>query len=164
MPLTNLEPTDLFTAVETKIDAAIDKVNEIDADLTGGTTDQVLKKTDATDYNYEWANSILPLTGTANLKIKIMNIGDWNLDSTASVLVAHGIADYTKIRSVSVVVRDDTDSVYSISPYLDPSVLLFHRLETTNIFIQRTGSSFFDSTNYNSTSFNRGHITIIYEG
>jgi hypothetical protein len=54
MPLTNLEPTDNLLQVETKIDAAIDKVNEIDANLAGGTTEQVLKKTNGTDYNYAW--------------------------------------------------------------------------------------------------------------
>jgi hypothetical protein len=54
MPLTNLESTDLFPAVETKIDAAIDKVNEIDVNLTGGETGQILKKSSSSDYDYEW--------------------------------------------------------------------------------------------------------------
>jgi hypothetical protein len=55
MPLTNLEPTDLFDAVETKLDATIDKVNQIDLNIDGGTTGQVLKKSSNTDYDYTWA-------------------------------------------------------------------------------------------------------------
>ncbi len=54
MPLTNLEPSDTFDIVETKLDAAIDKVNQIDDDLTGGTTGQILKKSSNSDYDYEW--------------------------------------------------------------------------------------------------------------
>jgi hypothetical protein len=56
MPLDNLEGTDQFDAIETKLDAAIDKVNEIDANLPGGTTGQYLRKTSGSDYEYEWAD------------------------------------------------------------------------------------------------------------
>src|SRR5690606_22437613 len=45
------------------------------------------------------------------LKKKIVEIGDWNMDANPSKDVAHGLgSSYKKIRSISVMVRDDTDT------------------------------------------------------
>jgi hypothetical protein len=87
------------------------------------------------------------------------------MDTTASVGVLHGLSDYKKIRDVQVVVRDDADSVYSVSPYFEPPLFsLYHALSVSNITIVRASTSIFDSVNYDSTSFNRGFIKIMYEG
>jgi hypothetical protein len=56
MPLDNLEPTDTFDIIESKLDAAIDKVNEIDANLGGGTSSQKLAKASGSNYDYEWVS------------------------------------------------------------------------------------------------------------
>jgi hypothetical protein len=151
---------DDVAAAVVKLNTLITAFNELQA----GTTDQIFKKTNATDFNFEACNSLLPASGTANLKIKVLNIGDWNMDTTYTIAVAHGIASYKTIKSVSVVVRDDTDTVYSVSPFLAPDVALFHELDGTAINIYREDPSFFNSVNFDSTSFNRGWITIIYEG
>ena len=58
MPLTTLDPTpgaDKWNAQGyPKLNAAINKVNEIDANITGGTTGQVLKKSSNSNYAYTW--------------------------------------------------------------------------------------------------------------
>lgn len=145
-----------------KINAAIDQINAV---LGGGTADQIIKKSDGVDFNTIMTNSVLPDTGVPNLKIKVLNIGDWNMDTTSNKIVAHGISDYKKIRMISVIIRDDSDSGYTCSPYLDPSDLLSHNFDvpgSLNLF--RANGSFYDSVNFDSTSYNRGFITIIYEG
>jgi len=93
----------------------------------------------------------------------IVNIGDWDMDATASVSIAHGIADYSKIRSVSVLIIPDAAT--TLIP-LDTSAAggvpagAIGQIQSVNIPLYRTATETFDSTNYDSTSFNRGYITI----
>lgn len=96
-----------------------------------------------------------------------VSIGDWNMDSTVSLGVAHGIADYTKIRSISVVVRDDNDASYFTFDAFSATggavwggVLSF---SSTQVFIARTTGESFDAALFDATSYNRGWITITYE-
>jgi len=70
MPLSNLVPGDKFDIVETKLDAAIDKINEIEPGLQGGTTGQILTKSSNTDYDYEWSDDSTDISG----KVDISNI------------------------------------------------------------------------------------------
>jgi hypothetical protein len=104
---------------------------------------------------------------SGGLNITVVQIGDWNMDSTADILVAHGIADYKKIRGVDIVIRDDSDAQYS--PLMLPSGLLggyyilnFAGLNPTTIQLNRVTSGFYDTTAYDSTSYNRGFITITH--
>jgi hypothetical protein len=101
------------------------------------------------------------------LRTKIIEIGDWDMDATLAVSVAHGISDYTKIRNISAVVRPDaangivplirvdTTTAAATGGYVTGA-------DATNIGLGRVIGGFFDSTDYNSTSFNRGFITIQY--
>ncbi len=104
------------------------------------------------------------------LYTKVLSMGDWNMDTTGSVTVAHGL-NYKKIRSFFAIVRDDNDQVYSQST-LRPDVagtqteLWFDDLSpfsTTDFNIQRRIGGIFDNTTYNATSFNRGWVTVVYE-
>jgi hypothetical protein len=93
------------------------------------------------------------LTGTLT---KILSIGDWNMTLTPLVGVAHGISDFTKIRSVTAMIRNDANTV--LIPYSDN----FDGVTTTEVSL--TTSAPFDSdVNYNATGYNRGWVTIIYE-
>ena len=103
-------------------------------------------------------------TDEANtIKTKIMDIDDWNMDTVASVNVAHGLT-LANIRSVSVLIRDDVGSnVYSLEydsgfNGLDGT----HSLSATNVILARFGGGWFDSSSFDSTSYNRGWITITY--
>lgn len=99
--------------------------------------------------------------GTPNLRIKKIDIGNWNMDSTALVSVPHGIAGgVVKIRQISAVIYGDetgTDLSYDLnrSGYCG--------CNNTNILLGRTDAGYFDDTSYDFTPLNRGVITIIYE-
>ena len=101
---------------------------------------------------------------------KSVEIGDWNMDSTPTVTVSHGIADASKIRDVRVTIRSDIGTGYVLTPieWVDQSTgvtaggwTLSSILSTISIF-RITGGAF-DSAAYDATSYNRGWVTIIYE-
>lgn len=94
------------------------------------------------------------------LKTKIIEIGDWDMNGTASVTIAHGLgAEWKKIRSIKGVIRNDSDDLYinfeSNSSYADGGIVSF---DATNINCNRTKNG----TDYNATSYNRGWLTVIY--
>lgn len=99
---------------------------------------------------------------------KVINIGVWDMDSSSTLAVAHGISDYTKIKSVFVMIRTDDDafitSMYSLE--YNPGVLAAgsFAIDSVNINMARSSGIFDDPTfNKTSGSFNRGWITIEYE-
>lgn len=107
---------------------------------------------------------------TDGLKCKIIEIGDWNMDSSTSKTVAHGMANIMTIRGITVIVRnDDNNTVYTMAgsfttdanyAYCDLTV---DYVDATNVSMHRVLSpGKFDSTNFNATSYNRGWITILY--
>lgn len=94
---------------------------------------------------------------------KVIDIGDWNMDTTANLDVAHGLP-VGVIRSFEIVIRDDAGLLYKLvddytmggSP--DGRV----HLDATNVRMQRRAGGIFDTTSFDSTSYNRGWITIRY--
>lgn len=126
------------------------------------------------------ADSAVITNDGAKLRTKVVEIGDWNMNSTSGVNIAHGLPDVTKIRSVSVIIRSDGSTIvydFLSSPGVDqPSTALniskrsgtIAEINSTNIELDQkqddgSSSSFFDGTGFDSTSFNRGWITIVYE-
>lgn len=97
---------------------------------------------------------------------KIIEIGDWDMDATASVTVAHGLT-YANIIDVTATIRADSPGIdYKGSiVHIDNSTGLgsgFVSAGTTLVTLTRVTGGFFDSTNFNQTSFNRGWIFIKY--
>jgi hypothetical protein len=96
---------------------------------------------------------------------KIVDIGDWNMYANETVAVAHGLT-LSKIRSVSVLIRNDADSVYYQIPGVQTAYtqvdLIISYINGTNVYLGRAGSGLFDSTDFNATSYNRGWIVIDY--
>ena len=104
----------------------------------------------------------------------ILNIGDWNMNAAAngSVTVAHGLgANYKKIRSISVIIRDDTDSIYTngLSGHYNiisgqQLGIYINGINSTNvILLVPTGSQYLaDSAYSNGSSYNRGYVFIQY--
>jgi len=92
----------------------------------------------------------------------IVPIGDWNMDSTGTVDVNHGLT-HTKIRSVAVLIREDTDS-WSINLNFDSGTGAAGSwiVYSTYVRLQRYASKTFDDTDYDSTSYNRGWMIISY--
>lgn len=104
-----------------------------------------------------------------------VEIGPWNMTSTASVNVAHGL-DKTKIRSVAGMIRDDAGVYYYPIPYSyvanAPSQrgtdeLSISYISTTNVVLTRkpddTETGQFTGTDFNDTGFSRGYLLITYE-
>ncbi len=112
---------------------------------------------------------------TNGLYTKVLEIGDWNMETTATKLVPHGLgANYKKIRSLGGIIRDDADEYYSPIPsdWGNDGGLSFLAgtgagdilgVKETNIGLQRESGSPFNASTFNSTSYNRGWITVWYE-
>lgn len=100
------------------------------------------------------------------IKTKILQIGDWDMDASATKAVAHGLSDHKKIRRVDAIIRDDSDVFYHPiwtvdGGYTTPAGSISNP-DATDITLSRQASNYFDSTNYNATSFNRGWVIIDY--
>lgn len=90
----------------------------------------------------------------------VADIGDWDMDYDGLRNITLAIL-FSKIRSVSIVIREDTSG-------------RLHKLETDGYYnaigsgsgsifsLVRNAGGTFDSTNFNSTPFNRGWITVQY--
>lgn len=96
----------------------------------------------------------------------LVDIGDWNMDSTTSKLVAHGL-NVTKIREVVAFIRNDADDRYepinkaSLVDLSTPQGGIL-QVNSTNVNLGRLTGGDYDSTSYDSTSYNRGFIKITY--
>lgn len=107
---------------------------------------------------------------TTNIKTKIIEIGDWNMDITNTISPLHGLSDHTKIRHVSAMIREDSPSTNQY-PFLlgkgSTTITSPHGSfgPNTNTVIQmfRTSGGDFDNSAFEDTSYNRGWILIIYE-
>jgi hypothetical protein len=97
---------------------------------------------------------------------KVIDIGTWNMDSTASVDVAHGLTN-TSIRGVNVLIRSDAGELGQWRPLLayaaqaDNGWYLDDNTPTVIHLFRQTGGAF-DSVIYNGSA-NRGYIFIDYE-
>jgi hypothetical protein len=89
---------------------------------------------------------------------KILNIGNWNMDSTASLVVAHGL-DWTKIRKVSAVIRNDPNTAFYDFAASGSDSILYGSL---TVALYRTAAGTFDSVDFSTTGFNRGYIVVEY--
>lgn len=107
--------------------------------------------------------------GTTLIRIKVVDIGDWDMVADSTKVVAHGLGTNgsKKILSVAGIVRrDGDDDVFKPIPY--PSVtgtdweLGFNTVDADNIDLWRLTGGHFDSTAYNDTSYNRGRLIITY--
>jgi hypothetical protein len=109
--------------------------------------------------------------GAIEIKAKVVEIGVWNMDTTASVSISHGIAPQSSIRGIFVMIRDDADSFTPIP--LTPGFIttaaevegFFYCDGSGHVVLNRKTGGTFDSANYDSgAGFNRGWITITYVG
>jgi hypothetical protein len=88
----------------------------------------------------------------------IYPIGDWNMDTTATIPIPHSI-DRTKIRNVCVVIRNDSDFTYTPIEYYDGTAPSGSwECSGVSFTLRRTAGRLYDSASYNSTSYNRGWI------
>lgn len=164
IPATDVNTTRTFedTVIKTLF---VTKAAELSATETAN--GQYIAITTATDPDNQRLNKFM--VSNSFLRTKVIEIGDWNMDSTTDVSVSHGL-DVTKIRSITAIIRDDSDTVFI--PIDRIQIIAGSEISgtpggcaagTSDIFLGRVTSRFFDSTSYNATGFNRGWVTIIYE-
>lgn len=109
---------------------------------------------------------MLRSSNTRPLLKKELDIGDWNMDSTPQINVAHGLV-LTKIKSVCGTIRNDADSSHYQIPspkYTDGTGdemgLWVASVNSTNVVLYRQNTTQWDSNYFDSTSYNRGWLTI----
>jgi hypothetical protein len=93
---------------------------------------------------------------------KSIQIGDWDMDTDATKSVAHG-QTLSKILNVScLVVNDAGDKKYQAIGHDGGTIPLeIQEIDATNVVLARKAGGTFDSTDFDSTSYNRGFITIL---
>jgi len=102
-------------------------------------------------------------SSTPALLTKVIEIGDWNMDTDGSILVTNPIGDKDKIRNIEVMIRPDVGVFLQFNYKLDRDGAGFIDVGSTNIVLARTGAGLFDSADFDSTSYNRGWIALTYE-
>lgn len=109
----------------------------------------------------------VPLTDKVQAELQI---GDWDMDATGTVAVAHGLSatEWKTIRRVSVIIRNDADTKYHDTSYPEgnsQNQIGITSFDPTNFNLERLQAASggdFDSTDYDSTSYNRGWINFEY--
>ena len=97
------------------------------------------------------------------LTSKVIEIGDWNMDSTLTVNIPHGLT-LANIRTIFTLIRNDIDSARHPLDSCDTAGVSRGNswAGETNIVCSRTAAKLFDADIYDKTSYNRGWITIWY--
>jgi hypothetical protein len=94
--------------------------------------------------------------GTHTLKTKVVDIGTWNMDSTDTKNVLHGLT-LSDIRSASALVRNDSNAnryLITHGPITSATEVqaYLNSLSSTFIILTRTTSGLFDTTSFDLTS------------
>lgn len=151
--------TNLWTWIATKIAAMTSAISTTSTIHADGTMDSTGVLTGG--------GGVVAGTGNATLLKKIINIGDWDMDTTQTVSVAHGLT-LSKIRKIDVLIQIDagtgSDAVYLLTTgnYLAPTTSGAFQADATNVLLGRVTGGIFDNSFFDSTGYNRGWITIEY--
>jgi len=144
-----------------------------------GASDIIVKASTTTPSEFKWTDGINPILANIQTKYdekfddyglrrKTIEIGDWNMNTTASSTVTHGLSStqWKNLRSVEVAVRNDDDDVYytdstDTSADADAGIEI-DKIDATNVTLKRAALGTFDSSDFEKTSYNRGWVTIWY--
>jgi hypothetical protein len=130
--------------------------------ITGVTTTEVGYVAGVTSAIQTQLDSRVVVVG-GTLNVKKIDIGDWNMNTTTSVVIPHGVTSgISKIHNVSAKIINDISSV--VTNFLSYNGYGAITWNDTNITLTiNPGSPLFDNTSYEDTPFNRGVILIEYE-
>ncbi len=104
--------------------------------------------------------------GIVILKKKVIEIGDWDMDTDGTIDVAHALGSsiFLKTRTITAMILDDNSNTLRS---LDSDLVTFGSavsfIDNTKVQLTRVAAGQFDNALYDSTSFNRGWITLEYE-
>ena len=100
-------------------------------------------------------------------KVAKIDIGDWNMNTTPQLTVAHGL-NLEDIEGVEIAIFNDAETTKSsllAEGVATPQQTVIDgnwTIDATDIILNRVTGGNFDSANYQATSFNRGKIKISY--
>lgn len=122
-----------------------------------------------TGYGIKMGGSYYTYTAVT-LSRDVIEIGDWDMSNSATLAVGHNFAaDFINIRSISGFIQDDSSTnMYPITfGKLDNSTDKFgvsvYQIDSTNFYlIHDNASGNFNNSNFSTTPFNRGWITVEY--
>lgn len=97
--------------------------------------------------------------GNITLLTKKVDIGDWNMDTTVSIQVSHGVTA-AKIKSVEAYIWGDTGLF--AGNLLRSGYVMIYPPDTTKLELDRTAAGVFDAVGFSSVPYNRGCIIIRY--
>jgi hypothetical protein len=98
----------------------------------------------------------LKISGSESILFTTVQLGFWNMVSTSSIFIAHGL-DYTKIISCHIKILVDV----GIGGY-DLTSAGTSGYDSSNIIAARDSGGLFDSTSFNDPAINRGEALIFY--
>ncbi len=114
---------------------------------------------------------LLPWGETRPILKKIIQIGEWDMQSDATIDVPHGMATrFLNVRSINVMIQDDTSNSMTdfntVSATSGESILQQVFINQINVRLRRDTGGFFDAVAYNATAStiaNRGNIYVEFE-
>lgn len=129
----------------------------------GISVDTIAEKTASTGVSVQASSGEQILT-------KVIDIGPWNMDTTAIVTIPTGITETYKTLAVSVIVRNDAanPTFYKLETYTAAGVSgavfsVGSEIGGGSLSLQRTAGGWFDGALFSSTAYSRGRIMIAYE-
>jgi len=143
--------------------AGFDNVHILGSNITADAADTTFVET------LNAKNGIMNEDSGIVLRKKIIDIGDWDMNLTGSLNIAHGLSatEWKTIRTVTVIIRNDVDTqMYFIDGVFGTGTSTpaggIGSMGSTNILLERLTGGFFDQTGYDSTGYNRGWVTLEY--
>ena len=103
------------------------------------------------------------------LRTRVVNIGDWNMDTDNFKNVSHGFLGsyFSTIRKVDVMIIADSGALLlldNVTTETNPAIQgVIGAFTSSVIQLFRTTGGFFDASGFSSIAINRGTITITYE-
>lgn len=102
---------------------------------------------------------------------RIVDIGDWNMDSSTTATVNITGLNISKIRGFRAIIRDDTANLLrdlasfgagTSDQICHGHISMEYVASTLYIYLSRATGGLFDSSSYDSTSYNRGWVIVEY--
>jgi len=132
------------------------------SDISGGLTVHGALNDGSNDLTatFEETNKAADGIGVTIPRQKILEIGAWNMDSTSSVNVAHGLTLSKIVGLRAVIINDIANHHYNLN-WGSPSAGSLEA-DATDISLFRTSSGAFDNNAFDDGVMNRGYIIVDY--
>lgn len=96
---------------------------------------------------------------------KVIAIGDWDMNNEDTVHVKHGLTFADIVTPLSGCIVNDAGTLKYMAMGYDGATTdwQINEITTTHVILKRAVAGFFKSTDFDSTSYNRGYIVLLYK-